>query len=186
MVIFTVLIVAVSLAMDTFAVSIITGAVYKQLKVRYALRMAGFFGGFQAFMPLVGYMAGMGLKEYITGCDHWIAFGLLVAVGGKMIYESFSMRPTDDKFDPANVLVLLVLSVATSIDALAVGVTLPLLKVPMATAVAIIGTVTFALSYIGVFVGKRFGHFFENKIEAFGGLVLIGLGVKILAEHLFS
>ena len=113
-----------------------------------------------------------------------MAFGLLSAVGGKMIYESFKIKPAEEKFNPANIFVLLVLSVATSIDALAIGVSLSLLSVSIVMAVAIIGLITFVLSYVGVFIGKRFGHFFENKIEALGGLVLIGLGVKILFEHI--
>ena len=170
--------------MDAFAVSIVSGIAYKRLEVKHALRIAVFFGGFQALMPLVGYLAALSIKEYITGYDHWVAFGLLSAVGGKMIYESFKIKPTNGNFNPANIFVLLVLSVATSIDALAVGVTLSFITSSVIIAAAIIGLVTFALSYIGVFIGGRFGHFFENKIEAIGGLILIGLGLKILLEHL--
>jgi putative Mn2+ efflux pump MntP len=180
----TIIIIAVGLAMDAFAVSIVSGIACKKLEVKHALRIAVFFGGFQAFMPLIGYLAALSVKEYITGYDHWVAFGLLSAVGGKMIYESFKIKKTNENFDPANIFVLLVLSVATSIDALAVGVTLSFITSSVIIAVAIIGLVTFVLSYIGVFIGGRFGHFFENKIEALGGLILIGLGVKILLEHL--
>ena len=181
----TIIIVAVSLAMDAFAVSVVSGAAYKRLNVRHTLRMAVFFGGFQAFMPLIGYLAGLGVKEYIENYDHWVAFGLLVAVGGKMIYESLAMKPAKNNYDPSNVFVLLVLSIATSIDALAIGITLSIITNRIVAVVIIIGLITFVLSYIGVFIGKRFGHFFESKIEAVGGFVLIGLGVKILAEHLF-
>jgi len=181
-----IVIVAVGLAMDTFAVSIVSGSAYKQLKIKHALRMAVFFGGFQAFMPLVGSLAGLTIKSYITGYDHWAAFGILVAVGGKMIYESFKIKSAQENLDPSNVLILLALAVATSIDALAVGITLSFFSVSIGTAVTIIGLVTFLLSYMGVFVGKRFGHFFENKIEALGGLILIGLGAKILFEHLLA
>jgi len=181
----TIIIIAVGLAMDAFAVSIVSGSAYKQLKVKHALRTAVFFGGFQAFMPLIGALAGLSLKEYIANYDHWMAFGLLSAVGGKMIYESFKIKPAKENFDPSNIFILLVLSVATSIDALVVGITLPLLRVLIAPAVVIIGLVTFVLSYLGVFIGKKFGHFFESKIEALGGLVLIALGLKILIEHLF-
>ena len=180
----TITIIAIGLAMDAFAVSIISGAAYKQLKVKHTLRIAVFFGGFQAFMPLIGALAGMSVKEYIANYDHWVAFGLLSTVGGKMIYESFKIKPTDEKFDPSNISVLLVLSIATSIDALAMGITLSLLRISIVTAVIIIGLVTFAFSYFGVFIGKKFGHFFESKIEGLGGLILIGLGVKILFEHL--
>jgi putative Mn2+ efflux pump MntP len=180
----TVIIIAVGLAMDAFAVSVVSGSVYKQLKIKHAFRMAVFFGGFQAIMPLIGSLAGMSIKEYIAGFDHWMAFALLSAVGAKMIYESFKITPAGENFNPENIMVLLALSVATSIDALVVGITLSFLQVSIVTAVVIIGIITFGLSYLGVFIGKRFGHFFENKIEAVGGLVLIGLGVKILIEHL--
>lgn len=180
----TIVIIAVGLAMDALAVSIVSGSVYKQLHVRHALRIAVFFGGFQAFMPLIGSLVGISVKEHIADYDHWIAFGLLAAVGCKMLYESFKITSAEKNLDPSNVLVLLVLAVATSIDALAVGITLSLIVSSIAIAVIIIGFVTFVLSYLGVFIGKKFGHFFENKIEALGGLILISLGVKILFEHL--
>jgi len=180
----TITIIAVGLAMDAFAVSIVSGSVYKQLKIKHAFRMAVFFGGFQAIMPLIGSLAGISVKEYVANYDHWMAFALLSAVGAKMIYESFKIAPAEENFNPENILVLLVLSVATSIDALAVGITLSFLQVSIAIAVVIIGLVTFILSYLGVLIGRKFGHFSENKIEALGGLVLIGLGAKILFEHL--
>ncbi len=169
--------------MDAFVVSIVSGSAYKQLHIKHALRMALFFGAFQAVMPLIGALAGMTLKEHIVHWDHWIAFGLLAAVGGKMIYESFRIKSVEENPDPSNMVVLLVLSVATSIDALAVGITLSLIAGSIITAVIIIGLITFALSYLGVYVGKRFGHFFETRLEAVGGLALIGIGVKILIEH---
>ena len=181
----TIIIIAVGLAMDAFAVSIVSGSVSKQLKVKHAFRIAVFFGAFQAFMPLVGFVAGLTVKQHIASYDHWIAFGLLSAVGVKMIYESFKIKTVEKNFDPSNILVLLVLSIATSIDALVVGITLSLITSSIIVAVIIIGLVTFVLSYLGVFIGRRFGHFFENKIEAIGGVVLISLGVKILFEHLF-
>ncbi len=186
MALITIIIIALGLSMDAFAVSIVSGAAYKQLKIKHALRIALFFGGFQAIMPLIGYLAGLSIKTYITPYDHWVAFGLLSAVGGKMIYESFKIKSAEENLNPSNILILLVLSLATSIDALAIGITLSFLRVSLATAVSIIGLVTFVLSYLGVFIGKRFGHFFENKIEAIGGLILIGLGLKILIEHLVS
>ena len=180
----TIIVIAVGLAMDAFVVSIVSGSAYKQLQVKHALRMALFFGAFQAFMPLIGSLAGLSLKDYIADYDHWVAFALLAAVGGKMIYESFKIKSIEKNPNPSNILVLLVLSVATSIDALAIGITLSLITSSIVLAVTIIGLITFALSYAGVLIGKRFGHFFENKIEALGGLVLIGIGVKILCEHL--
>lgn len=179
-----IVVIAVGLAMDAFAVSIVSGSAYKQLHVKHALRMAAFFGGFQAFMPLIGSMAGLSLKDYITGFDHWIAFCLLSAVGAKMIYESFKIKSVEKNPDPSNIFVLLALSVATSIDALAIGITLSLITHSIGIAVTIIGVITFVLSYLGVVIGKRFGHFFENKIEILGGLILIAIGVKILIQHL--
>jgi putative Mn2+ efflux pump MntP len=179
----TILVIAVGLAMDAFAVSIASGTAYRQLKVRHALRIALFFGGFQALMPLIGALAGLSVKNYIAEYDHWIAFVILTAVGGKMIYESFKITQAEKSNNPTDILVLLALSVATSIDALAIGVTLSLVAASIITAVLVIGLVTFALSYAGVMIGKKFGHIFESKIEAVGGLVLIILGVKILLEH---
>jgi len=179
-----IVVIAVGLAMDAFAVSVVSGSACKQLHVKHALRMAAFFGGFQAFMPLIGSLAGLSLKEYITSYDHWIAFCLLSAVGAKMIYESFKIKSVEENLDPSNIFVLLALSIATSIDALAIGITLSFITSSIGVAVTIIGLVTFVLSYLGVVIGKRFGHFFENKIEIFGGLILIAIGAKILIEHL--
>ncbi|MHC4118945.1 MAG: manganese efflux pump MntP [Planctomycetota bacterium] len=181
----TIIVIAVGLAMDAFVVSIVSGSAYKQLRVKHALRMALFFGAFQAFMPLIGSLAGLTLRSYIATYDHWIAFGLLAAVGGKMIYESFKITSVEENPDPSNILVLLVLSVATSIDALAVGITLSIIAVSIIAAAVIIGLITFALSYLGVYIGKQFGHFFERKMEVLGGVILIGIGIKILIEHIF-
>jgi len=180
----TVIVIAVGLAMDTFAISIVSGSASKQVRIKQVLRMAFFFGGFQLVMPLIGALAGLTLKKYITSYDHWVAFGLLAAVGGKMIYESFKIKSAGQNLDLSNIFVLLVLSVATSIDALAVGITLSLITSSIGIAVIIIGLITFTLSCLGVFVGQKFGHFFENKIEVVGGLVLIGIGLKILLGHL--
>lgn len=180
----TILFIAVGLAMDAFAVSVVTGSVYKELHIRHALRMALFFGGFQAVMPVIGFMAGLGLKDYIAAYDHWVAFGLLSLVGGKMLYEAFKIEAAEKNRDPSNLLILLALSVATSIDALAVGITLSLLTASVILAATVVGAVTFGLSYAGVAIGKRFGHFFESRIEIFGGLILIAIGVKILIGHL--
>jgi putative Mn2+ efflux pump MntP len=183
---FQIVVIAIGLAMDAFAVSIVSGAAYRQLHIGHALRMAVFFGAFQAVMPLVGYMAGYTVREYVVAWDHWVAFGLLLFVGGKMLFEAFEISPKRQSYDPANLAMLLMLSVATSIDALAVGITLSLITEKIIAAVLLIGAVTFILSYAGTVVGKRFGHLFEWRIEAFGGIVLIAIGVKILLEHLLS
>ena len=182
----TLFFIAVGLAMDAFAVSIASGLTMEKLRIRYALRIALFFGVFQAFMPIIGFMAGMSIRDYIFHIDHWIAFGLLAFIGSKMIYESVFLESNDKKMDPNDIQMLLVLSVATSIDALAVGISLSLLKVDIFLPALIIGVVTFILSYLGVLIGKSMGHLFEKKIEVLGGLVLIGIGIRILFEHLGS
>ncbi len=182
----TVLLIAVALSMDAFAVSVVTGASSKQLKARHAFRMAAFFGFFQAFMPLVGLGASLLILNYIEPIDHWIAFGLLFGVGVKMIYESFKLKTESANLDPAKISVLFILSIATSIDALAVGITLSVVTTAFLSTVLFIGLVTFVLSYLGIYIGIKIGHFFENKIEALGGLVLIAIGLKILLQHLLS
>lgn len=179
----TILFIAFGLAMDAFAVSITSGFTIKYLRINHALRLAAFFGLFQAIMPVIGWLAGFSLRDFISGIDHWIAFGLLSIIGLKMIFESTKMNPKK-KIDPLNIYVLLLLSVATSIDALAVGLTLSVLNISIINPAVIIGIITFLLSLIGVYIGERFGHFFENKIEVVGGLILIGIGIKILVEHL--
>lgn len=176
--------IAFGLAMDAFAVSVASGFAIHNLRLRNALTIALFFGSFQAVMPVVGWLAGFGLRDFIADVDHWIAFALLGLIGAKMIYESTKMDGKEKDRDPMNIAVLLMLSVATSIDALAVGLSLSFLKVYILTPAAVIGVITFALSFLGVYIGDRFGHFFEKKIEFAGGLVLIGIGVKILIEHL--
>lgn len=181
----TVVIIALGLAMDAFAVSVASGFTIKRLKLRHAVRIALFFGVFQALMPLIGWLAGLGLREFISQWDHWIAFGLLASIGAKMIYESFKLDSDKKKIDPLALGVLLLLAIATSIDALAVGITFAFLDVQIAWPVAIIGLITFATSFVGVYLGDRFGHIFESKIELVGGLVLIAIGMKILLEHLF-
>lgn len=176
--------IALGLAMDAFAVSISSGLTIHRLKVGHAFTIAAFFGAFQAVMPVVGWLAGLSVQVYITAIDHWLAFGLLSVIGGKMIYESTFMDGDRDEKDPLNIYVLLMLSIATSIDALAVGLSLSFLDISIALPALIIGAVTFVLSFAGVFIGDRFGHFFERKIEILGGIILIGIGIKILVEHL--
>jgi manganese efflux pump family protein len=182
--IFTIFMIAFGLAMDAFAVAVASGYAIRQMNLGHAFRMAFFFGGFQAIMPIAGWFLGSGVRHLISGFDHWIAFGLLAFVGGKMIWEARHEEEFVEK-TPLGIATLFVLAVATSIDALAVGLTLSFLAVPILLPAAIIGIVTFGLSLAGVYIGKAFGHFFEKNIEIFGGLVLIGIGVKILVEHIF-
>jgi putative Mn2+ efflux pump MntP len=180
----TIIFVAVGLAMDAFAVSVAAGAAEKKLNLRHAMRMAIFFGAFQAVMPLIGYFAGETFKDEISIFDHWVAFFLLTFVGGKMIYESFKLDEGADGPNARRVLVVLTLAVATSIDALAVGMTLSLMTESILLAVILIGLVTFVLSFVGTQIGMKVGHFFENQIEILGGIILLIIGIKILAEHL--
>jgi len=183
--IITTLFIAFGLAMDALAVSITHGIATKNFRLDNAIKIAGFFGAFQAFMPLTGWRIGLSLLDLISGVDHWIAFGLLSLIGCKMIYESTKMKPNERGIKSMNIYVLLLLSVATSIDALVVGLSFAFLKISIVTPIVVIGTITFLLSFLGVFFGNKIGHFFENKIEVVGGLILVGIGVKILIEHLF-
>ena len=180
----TITFIAFGLAMDAFAVSITSGITIRYLRIKHALRIGIFFGLFQAVMPLIGWLAGRSLRDFISGVDHWIAFGLLSLIGCKMIYESFKMESSEKESNPLNVYVLLVLSVATSIDALAVGISFAFLRISIAAPIIVIGAVTFLLSFLGTFVGNRLGHFFEKKIEIVGAFILIGIGIKILVDHL--
>lgn len=175
---------ALGLAADAFAVSISSGLKIKHIKINKALKIALFFSVFQAFMPLIGWMAGLSLRYVMAAIDHWVIFGILSLLGGKMIYESIQDESSAQKINPLDTYTLLTLSVATSLDALAVGMGLALLKTSIATVVATIGFITFFLSFIGVFIGHNFGNFFQNKIEMIGGSILIIIGIKILTEHL--
>ena len=179
----TILLIAVSLSMDAFAVAVTYGLSLEKSRVRNALKIAAFFGGFQAVMPLIGWAAGLVLENFISSIDHWIAFALLVFIGCKMIYEAFKKAEDREKFNTLTISMLLLLSIATSIDAFAVGISFAFLKVAIITPVIIIGIITFLLSFAGVFIGSKLGHIFERKIEILGGLILIGIGVKILIEH---
>ena len=179
----TIIFVAFGLAMDAFAVSIISGVMIRDLRIDHALRIAFCFGSFQAAMPIMGWLGGLSLRNFISGVDHWIAFGLLSFIGCKMIYEAIAMESDEKRTDPLNLSVLLMLSVATSIDALAVGVSFAFLGISVASPIIVIGIVTFFMSFLGVFIGDKFGHFFEKRIEIVGGLILIAIGIKILVEQ---
>jgi len=183
----TVTVIAIGLAMDAFAVSITTGATYKKPGTNHAFRIALAFGSFQAVMPVAGWLTGLTVRNLIKDYDHWVAFILLGFIGTKMIYESFKIKQAQERSGPLSAAVLLILAIATSIDALAVGITFSfLLAGSLAIAVIIIGVVTFIFSYAGFYIGKCAGHFFENKIEIAGGIVLLCIGVKILLEHLIA
>lgn len=170
--------------MDCFAVSITAGATNKEIKKRKALEIAVFFGFFQAMMPVMGWLLGLSVQSYIENIDHWIAFGIFILIGSKMIYESFEKKANKKPLNVDNMWVIIALSVATSIDALIVGTSFVFLEVSIVKATIIIGIITFFVSLLGIFWGKRYGYFLGSKAELVGGLVLIGIGTKILWEHL--
>ena len=179
------ILIGMGLAADAFAVSVTSGVTLRKMRLHHAMRIALFFGAFQAIMPLLGWLGGQVFRPYIRSFDHWIAFILLAGLGAKMIHEA--RKPADDEAatDPTNIYVLFGLAIATSIDALAVGVTFSFLEMNIWQAIGIIGLVTFVVSFAGTQIGKTLGHIFENKLEILGGLILIGIGLKILIHHLF-
>ena len=178
------LLIAVSLAMDAFAVSVCKGLSVKNAGYKQGLLLGLFFGGFQALMPFLGWLLGMQLEAYIVEFDHWVSFVLLGFIGAKMVYESFK-NEAQTMADSLPLGQIFVLAIATSIDALAVGVTFAISNTDIVSSVVLIGLVTFGLSFAGVIIGSRFGSKFEKWAELAGGLVLIGIGTKILIEHLF-
>jgi len=179
-----ILILSVGLAMDAFAVAIACGFIMKRPKISHAFKIALFFGVFQSAMPLLGWALARSFRELAQGFDHWIAFALLFFIGGKMIFEGFKPKDEQLEINPLQISTLLILSVATSIDALAAGISFSFLRITMLLPVIVIGLVTFAFSFAGVKIGSKIGHYLEHKVKILGGLVLIGLGVKVLAEHL--
>jgi putative Mn2+ efflux pump MntP len=179
---FDLFILAVGLSMDAMAVAVCKGLSVQKLKFRHALITGLYFGGFQAAMPLLGYLLGIRFQAYIESVDHWIAFVLLGVIGANMIKESFGdAEECNCSFCPR---AMLPMAVATSIDALAVGVTFAFLQVKIIPAVSLIGVITFALSAVGVYIGHFFGARFKSKAELAGGIVLVLMGIKILLEHL--
>ena len=178
----------IGLAMDAFAVSVCKGLGMRRLNKKQTLIIGLYFGGLQALMPLIGWLLGSQFQKYITSIDHWIAFILLSFIGGKMMIEAireWNEEETVDVMDaPLDHKNMLVLAVATSIDALAVGITFAFLDTPIIEAITIIGITTMIISIIGVVVGNFFGSRYKSKAEFIGGLILVLLGLKILLEHL--
>lgn len=173
---------AVGLSMDAFAVSVCKGLSVRQLKFSHACTVGLYFGGFQFLMPLIGYLLGSQFQQYITSIDHWIAFVLLALIGANMIKES--RGEAEQLNDSFSFLTMLPLAIATSIDALAVGITFAFLQVSVLPAVTFIGCTTFVLSAIGIKIGHVFGTRYKSRAEVIGGIVLIAIGCKILLEHL--
>jgi putative Mn2+ efflux pump MntP len=179
----TMVLIAVGLAMDALAVSIAKGMVINRNRRKSALLLASFAGGFQMLMPAIGWFAGQSLADVIMGIDHWIAFGLLVLIGAKMIYDS-TKKEKENGEETLRLHSLLTLAVATSIDALMVGLSFAFLQTPTMEPILLIGIITFSLSLLGFFFGGELGRFFGSKIKIAGGLILIIIGIRILLEHL--
>ena len=180
----TVIFIAVGLSMDALAVSIGKGISVGGNKLMNALEVAFFFGLFQFLMPLAGYYLGSSFSGFIGSFDHWIAFGLLFLIGVKMIRESFGKEEREEREERISFPTLMFLSLATSIDALAVGVSFAVLKTPILLASAVIGVICFVFSFTGFIAGNRLGRLFGRKLEFLGGAILIAIGVKVLLEHL--
>ncbi len=186
--------IAFGLSLDAFTVALTSSTMIKDFHLRHGLRMAAFFGFFQFIMPVVGWAAGMTFSEYIGAYDHWIAFVLLAFVGGRMIYASLPFSKQEEstgcacgnKKDCRDVPTLFLLSIATSIDAMAVGLSFAMIKVEIIHPSVIIGLITFAVSMMGYYLGKAVGSKIKFELDIVGGLVLIGIGVKILASHLMA
>ena len=176
-------ILAVGLSMDAFAVSVCKGLAMPKITLRRTFIVGAWFGGFQALMPAVGYVLGVQFRDKITAVDHWIAFLLLGVIGANMIKEALSGE-CENESDSLDVRTMFLLAVATSIDALAVGITFAFLEVHIIAAVSFIGVTTFAISAAGVKIGNVFGTKYKSKAELAGGIILILLGIKILLEHL--
>ena len=178
--------VAVALAMDCFAVTLGMACGAKGLTTKQAVRMAAFFGGFQFFMPVAGWFAGDRLLALIRSFDHWVAFGLLAVIGGRMIYEAFELSDEEKACRPDQTQGrrLVVLALATSIDALAVGLSLGVIRTGILVPAAVIGVMSFAMTVLGAKLGPAVGRVAGKRAELLGGLILIGIGVKVLVEHL--
>jgi putative Mn2+ efflux pump MntP len=180
----TIIILAVGLGVDAFSVAIGIGASNDKKSWAPVLRLAAAFGIFQFIMPIIGWLAGLTVVEIIASFDHWIAFSLLTLVGGKMIWEGFEKESDEEKADQTRGWPLLLLSIATSIDALAVGFSFSVLKNPILFPALIIGIICFVMTTVGMIFGKALAKIFGKKVEIFGGIVLIAIGVKILIDHL--
>lgn len=178
-----IVLISMGLAMDAFAVAVCKGLSMKKMSWKKAIIIGLYFGVFQAIMPVIGYFLGVSFQELVTKIDHWIAFALLALIGINMIKEAFD-KDSEAVNDSIDVKTMIILAIATSIDALAVGITFAFLKVNLALAVSTIGIIAFVLSVIGVKIGNKFGDKYERKAELAGGIILILMGLKILIEHL--
>ena len=182
---FEIIIIAFGLSMDALAVSITLGLSIEKLKIKECVIPGIYFGTFQAFMPLIGYFASLNFSNQIQHLDHWVAFVLLGFIGGKMIKDSFEKKQERTNENSFKFVKMLLLAIATSIDALMVGITFAFFEINIFKTITIIGLTTFVISIYGVIMGKVFGIFLKSKAEFIGGFVLVLLGIKILIEHIF-
>lgn len=181
---FELFLIAVGLSMDAFAISLCKGLNMRRINYFHSFVIALFFGGFQALMPIIGWLIGSQFERFIINFDHWIAFALLLFIGGKMIYESIKGGDEDNINERLDIKELFIMAIATSIDALAVGITFAFLQTSILPAASLIGVTTFVISFAGVSIGNHFGARFKSRAEILGGAVLILIGTKILLEHL--
>lgn len=181
-----IILIAIGLAMDAFAVSVCKGLSMKKISIKKLLIIALYFGIFQALMPVIGYFLGESFENLVTSIDHWIAFILLLFIGINMLKEAFGKSEDDNKNDDTGFKTMIILGLATSIDALAVGITFAFLEINIFVIATIIGVITFIISAIGVVIGNKFGDKYEKKAEILGGVILIVMGIKILLEHLIG
>jgi manganese efflux pump family protein len=181
----TVLLIAISLSFDTFAVSVSSGLVLRQIDFWKATRIALTLAVFQALMPLIGWIAGTGIKDMAENFDHWIAFGILTLLGGKMIWESFKSDPEERSFNPLDPKVMVGMAIATSIDALVVGFSFALLNYHILFSIGLIGLVTYVVAMLGMLFGKKVGARNGRRMEILGGIMLFLIGLKILLQHIW-
>ncbi len=173
--------------MDSFAVSVSQGLLMNRFRIKRAFLIAILFGGFQAIMPMIGWILGLRIADIMQHFDHWIAFTILFLIGSKMILESSALcNKKTEKVQSASFATLLVFAVATSIDAFAIGLSFSIIGITIITPIIIIGIITFVFSYIGVFIGSKIGHISENKIEALGGIIIIAVAIRTLLEGLLA
>jgi manganese efflux pump family protein len=180
----TILLISLGLSMDAFAVAVGVGILYRAPEPRQIFRLSFHFGLFQAFMPVIGWLAGLSVEKFVESYDHWVAFGLLALIGGRMIVESLHREKESTSGDPTRGMSLVILSIATSIDALAVGFSLALLRISIWFPSCVIGVVTLMMTIAGIFLGRHVGKIFGKRVGAVGGFVLLLIGLKILIEHL--
>ncbi len=182
----TLIFIAIALAMDAFAVALAAGISLAPVSKRQLFRLGFHFGLFQGLMPIIGWLAGLSVQSLIAAYDHWVAFGLLSFVGGKMVFEAFHDNEEKEKSDPTKGITMVMLSIATSIDALAVGLSLAVIGVDIWTPALIIALTASALTVTGMLMGGKIGMIWGKRVEVMGGLLLIGIGLKILMEHLLQ